>query len=512
MLSLVVLSASFLLLWAGRVVFNVWKLRKSVGSSPVDYLLLGYGCIPAIVFIPAWRYIAFGKSYQLRWKHKIFHELKTDVYPLISILSPAQNYTVQIADVNAAKEVTTYRSRFPKPMEFYRHLTFYGKNIVAAEGDDWKKYRKVCAPAFNDRNNKLVWEAAIRIMDDLFRDVWEHKDEVEVPHIVDTTVLIALFVIGEAGFGEKLTWKNDVVAPPGFKYTVKEALHVVSRHLIYKVILPNWAYKLSKSLADIDLAFKEMGMYMQEMIRERSTGEKSSGRHDLMTALVENNVTLPADDPNRLTDQELMGNVFIFMLAGHETAAHTLGFAFAFLALYPEEQKKLYDHIKSVIPEGHTPTYEDMPKLTRCLAFINETLRHFPPIIELPKKAQEDTVLHTTNHYGEKVSVPIPKGGCISVNIPATHHNPKYWDDCDSFNPDRFLGEWPREAFLSYSAGPRSCLGRKFFETEAIAVLTSTLLQYEVFLKEEPQFAHETFEQRKARILNVKCEVADPDI
>jgi hypothetical protein len=49
-----------------------------------------------------------------------------------------------------AQEVTTSRARFPKPVEQYRPLIFFGHNIIASEGEEWKKYRKISAPAFSD--------------------------------------------------------------------------------------------------------------------------------------------------------------------------------------------------------------------------------------------------------------------------------------------------------------------------------------------------------------------------
>jgi cytochrome P450 len=63
------------------------------------------------------------------------------------------------------------------------------------------------------------------------------------------------------------------------------------------------------------------------------------------------------------------------------------------------------------------------------------------------------------------------------------------------------LGDWPRDAFVPFSVGARACLGRKFFETEAVAILTLLISRYKIEVKEEPQFASETFEEKKARIL-----------
>jgi len=182
-----------------------------------------------------------------------------------------------------------------------------------------------------------------------------------------------------------------------------------------------------------------------------------------------------------------------------------LCFAFALLAFHPEEQEKLFEQIKSLLPEDRLPTYEEMPLYTYSVAVFNETLRLFPPVINIPKISVEDTVLTVGNAFGEKRTVPIPKDTRISINTPGLHYNPRYWKDPESFKPSRFLeSDWPRDAFLPFSAGARACLGRKFFETEGIAVLTMLVSKYKISLKEEPEFAGETMEQRKERIFRNK--------
>jgi cytochrome P450 len=188
-----------------------------------------------------------------------------------------------------------------------------------------------------------------------------------------------------------------------------------------------------------------------------------------------------------------------------QTTAHTLCFTFALLALYPDEQEKLYQHIKKTIPEGEEPTYEQMPLLTYSNAVFYETLRMFPPVIGIPKVAAEDTSLRTQNAKGESITIPVPKGTDITIVTAALHYNPRYWKDPHQFNPSRFLdNDWPRDAFLPFSGGARACIGRKFFETEGIAILTLLVRNFKITVKDEPQFANETFDQRKARVLSAR--------
>ncbi|KAF9555383.1 cytochrome P450 [Agrocybe pediades] len=492
----------FILSFAGiyvvRKALEYWRTLRSVQNFPGVRSLVSPRSALGLV-MPKIKGINQGRRFLFENKYRIFEKIGIDVYYSITAL-PEPKALLIMADPALIKEVTHSRARFPKPAHMYRAISFYGTNIVASEGEEWKKYRKISAPAFSDRNNKLVWEETVKIVNGLFSEVWAGRDVIDVDHCVDLTLPIALFVIGAAGFGRGISWKEDAVIPPGHTMTFKEALHLVTTDFLVKVLVPPWAMSLTARLRKAELAFEELRKYMIEMIRERENADKIE-RDDLFSSLLAANRDI---DSVALTDTELTGNIYVFLVAGHETTAHTLCFTFALLALYQDEQEKLFEHIKSVL-KGRTPTYEDMPALTYAMAVYNETLRMFPPVVSIPKISAEDTSLMATNVNGEKIPVPIPKGTNIALNTAGLHYNSRYWKDPHSFKPERFLGDWNRDAFLPFSGGARACLGRKFFETEGIAILTMIISQYKITVKEEPQFSGETFEDRKARILSAKA-------
>ncbi|OJT02987.1 Cytochrome P450 4X1 [Trametes pubescens] len=403
-----------------------------------------------------------------------------------------------------AGDVIGARARFPKPLGPYKVLLTFGPNLVASEGDEWKRQRKLVAPAFSEKNNKLVWDETVRIIYDLFDNVWGTQDTVIVDNITDLTVPITLLVIGVAGFGRRITWNEDAVAPEGHNITFKDALNVVSRNLFLQVLFPHWLLKWgTSSMRRFYASYKELGQYMQEIIDARRSGEVKEERHDLFSSLLDANEGL-IESGEKLSDIGLMGNVFIFMVAGYETSAHTLAYAFILLALYPDEQEKLYQAIKTTLSDDRTPEYHEFSSFAYSMAVFNETLRLFPPVITIPKQSAEDTSFTTTNAAGEKRTIPVPKGTYVTVHTPGLHNNPKYWVDPDAFKPERFLTDYPRDAFLPFSGGPRGCIGRGFSETESIAALTVIISRYRVEVRDEPQFAGETFEQRKARLLRSK--------
>ncbi|KAF5362787.1 hypothetical protein D9757_011011 [Collybiopsis confluens] len=307
-----------------------------------------------------------------------------------------------------------------------------------------------------------------------------------------------------AAFGRRISWKDEEV-PPGHDMSFKDAIHEVSAGAIIKVLVPKWAMGLT--------AYTRR-KHMLEMIALRRNAEKKEEKSDLFTNLLD----ASADDPT-FTVRDLTGNIFMFLVAGHETTGHTLCFTLALLALYPDQQEILYQHIKSIIPDGRLPGYEEMSQFTQSMAVFYETLRMFPSVNVVPKHSAEDTSLTLDNAAGEKYILPIPQGTHLAISIVGMHYNPRYWKDPEEFRPARFLDpDWPRDAFLPFSGGlipppppppppppsPHHFVINRFAEIEAVATLTMLVSKYKIEVKEEPQFANETFEQRKARVLASK--------
>jgi cytochrome P450 len=115
--------------------------------------------------------------------------------------------------------VVSNRPAFPKPVEVYELLSLFGTNIIATEHDEWRKHRKVASPAFNERNNALVFHETTRIVMDLFQMWQEHGngDVVVIPDMTDVTFELALQVIASAAFGYNIAWKDEGKVPIGHR-------------------------------------------------------------------------------------------------------------------------------------------------------------------------------------------------------------------------------------------------------------------------------------------------------
>ncbi|PPQ79631.1 hypothetical protein CVT25_003216 [Psilocybe cyanescens] len=509
------LALSFVIIYATRKFLAFREAVRLIQDHPGPRLVLS----PLIgTFLPKIKYFTAGSNHAYEDRHEKFAAAGWDIY---------------------VTEVTNSRARFPKPVHHYGVLSFYGDNIVASEGEQWKKYRKICKLiefwAFDlfelipISRSALVWDETVDVVRGLCDDHWEGRKVIEVDNFVDISLSVRPDIINStpdayilfSGFGKKISWKDDAEPPAGHLMTFKESMRIVTADIMFKIACPGWMMSLTKRLRRARLAFKELRSYMVEMIEERQKSQKTE-HHDLFTGLLRENDH--AVDFSTLTEDELIGNVYVFLVAGHEVSTgHTLAFTFALLALYPDEQEKLLEQIRSVIPEGHDPKYRDMNLLTYATAVMYESMRMYPVLNHIPKTSIEDTTLVATNSNGDKITVPVPKGTDINILAAGLHYNPRYWEDPHSFRPARFLKDWPRDAFFPFSAGARACLGKKyvvhkfmeyqyisspyfnvifrFFETEAVATLAMLVSRYKITIKEEPQFAGETFEQRKTRVM-----------
>ncbi|OJA09560.1 hypothetical protein AZE42_01136 [Rhizopogon vesiculosus] len=383
-----------------RAVQFCLDLRRLLRS--IDYLP-GYRTVfsSTTVFgnlLPRIPLLALGRAHSWRLKHAPFAERGLDIISAVSFW-PKPVGNIYIADVQAIKDIIWSRGLFPKPLSQYAVLKVFGSNIVASEGDEWKRHHKVVARAFSERNNRLVWDATTQIMLELFDTVWIGKDEVVVDHAVDLTLQIGLFVIGAAGFGRHISWKDDAVIPPGHQLTFKDALLTTSHDLFIKLLVPRWAMGFTKRFRRARLESDELQRYLTEMIQERKGFQLKEDDEDLLSSLLAaNNDENLWKDEVKLNDSELIGNIFILII--DETVSHSLAFALALLALYPDKQEELYQQIKRVLPDGRIPTYDDIPSLSYSSAVFNEALRMFPPVTNVPKSSAENTTFTITDVNG----------------------------------------------------------------------------------------------------------------
>jgi len=156
-----------------------------------------------------------------------------------------------------------------------------------------------------------------------------------------------------------------------------------------------------------------------------------------------------------LTDDEILGNSFVFILAGHETAANTLHFSMLYLAMNWSSQARLQKDLDEIFGDRPVSAWDydhDVPKLFESMAgaVMNEELRLIPPVIGIPKCTAKTSPQPMTVN-GKRIVVPADSH--VTLSTAAVHRNPRYWPtmcgpsasdaeierDLDSFKPERWL-------------------------------------------------------------------------
>ncbi|EIM88975.1 cytochrome P450 [Stereum hirsutum FP-91666 SS1] len=246
---------------------------------------------------------------------------------------------------------------------------------------------------------------------------------------------------------------------------------------------------------------------MQKQVRERKaalTDTDGQERSDVFSLLVRAN---EEDGKFTLDADELIGNVFGLLFAGHETTAHVLAATLGFLAIYPDMQQEVYEEIVNVVGLERDTSFDDFNNLEKVLSVFYEALRLYPPGYLMIRQATEDTILTIPNAQGEEgtCTIAIQEGAEVVVDMVGVHYNPRHFPEPNKYKPSRWYGNLQDlEAMTAFSIGPRACIGRKFAAIEAVCFLTLLLRDWRVEPAPSSMKPGETGEEWKERMMDAK--------
>ncbi|MFK8032153.1 MAG: cytochrome P450, partial [Gammaproteobacteria bacterium] len=198
--------------------------------------------------------------------------------------------------------------------------------------------------------------------------------------------------------------------------------------------------------------------------------------NDIVSAVI---AARDADSGEPFTRDELIDQIGVFFLAGHETTASVLTWIFYILSVRPDVCQRMRREIDDVVGDGEV-AIEHVKRLSYVRNVFREALRLYPPITFIPRVAAEATTIGKFR---------VKKGAMIMISPWTAHRNSKLWQNADRFDPDRFDkgdGEEDRGAFMSFGLGPRVCVGAAFATIESGLILARLVRRYD-FLIENPQ-------------------------
>ncbi|WP_202702252.1 cytochrome P450 [Flavobacterium sp. UGB4466] len=333
---------------------------------------------------------------------------------------------------------------------------YLGKGLLTVDGDFWLKQRRLIQPAFHKQKmNQLVENMNETIVSEL-----KELEEEKCIDLFPVMSELAFNVVAKSLFHLSISEEklNRI------KYIIEEVQHF----LIKEIRLPHkaWWFSVSGQVAKhLELA-EENNRIIQEIIDERTTSGEPV--NDLLQLLLE---TRYEDTGEGMSVKQLIDEIKILFIAGHETSANALTFTLYLLGRNPEIQQKVLDEILEI--EAQTENVvEQLQKMTYLNAVINEAMRLYPPAWITDRQNVEDD---TIGPYHLK------KGTLIGVSFYELHRNPKYWENPEEFIPERFLGEQKKHSmqyFYPFGAGPRMCIGAGFAIYEMCLTVAHIVKKY----------------------------------
>lgn len=465
--------------------------------------------------LPTWVYdrlslTIFGHEFREKLKSYELYAAPQGNSQTYVLLTPGR-YEVSTRDPEVVTEI------FKRPRDFVCHeltklfMSRFGHNVLTSDGDSWSRQRKIVASTINEKISKVVFEESLKQTDGLIDEVIDDGLEGETNGMFDMMKKIAINVLSGASMGASVEWNdNDNGKPkPGYKLTYIEAVKVVIDAVAGPIILPKWflehypsslpGHKFMKSLAH---AFDEFPIHTKNLLdRER---QRSAAGDETRNSIVSQLVAASEAESKGaldLTEEEQIGNLFIFTAAGFDTTANTLAFSLVLLARYPAWQDWLYEEIKEIIPDGDNTDLgyaTAFPKATRILACMLETLRQYPPVVHISRQTNVEQVINTSQG-----TIRFPGQSTVYIDIPALHLEPTVWrninlgpgesaseDDEARFRPSRWIvtaddGSQsiftpPRGTYCPWSGGPRICPGQKMAQVEYTAIFLKLFKKYRI--------------------------------
>jgi len=348
---------------------------------------------------------------------------------------------------------------FPKSNRIREGLTpLLGQSVFVTNGETWKRQRRIIDPAFEGGRLRdtfpAMWSAGQNAIARLGAQADGQPTEIEVE-----TSHAAADVIFRTLFSIPIEHHLATQVFDAFR-AHQRAQPVVNLGAFLP--LPKWFPRFhSRETRRTALQIRAL---ITELTRERQTAiREGRAPDDLATKIMTNSDPVTGQ---QFAADEMVDQVAIFFLAGHETSASALAWALYLLALYPEWQDRLAAEAQTAMAQGEFG-FSDMSKLKTSRDVFRETLRLYPPVPMMVREAA------CPEKFRDRK---VPKGSQIVLSPWHLHRHERLWDDPDGFDPGRFVTQngraCLRQAYMPFSAGQRVCTGAGFAMIEGPLLLS----------------------------------------
>ncbi|MCW5573288.1 MAG: cytochrome P450 [Steroidobacteraceae bacterium] len=382
---------------------------------------------------------------------RLFGELG-DIYRVYAPSRRAHTWLSNHPDDIKRVLVSNHRN-YVKGIGFDRVRILLGNGIVTSDGELWRRQRYMMQPMFH-RRVLTQYGRMINEANDRFLAGWAAQAaRGERVNVTNDMSALALEVILRALFGTDL---DVLAAQPGgnpFDIFTDES----ARDL-------KFAYR-----------FRQLTRQIAQLIERRRT-EPPESHFDFLGMLM---AARDRETGQGMTEREMIDEVTTLIVAGHETTANTLNWAWYLISQHPQIEAKMHAEIDAM-PEEEAPALARIEELKYTKNVLDETLRLYPPVWVFSRRAVGADVL---SGYA------LPAGTDLLLSPYHLHRHPRYWKAPEEFHPERFDAEHeaerPRFAYMPFSAGPRHCIGEAFSFFEMLIHLSKVGRRYRLRFEHE---------------------------
>uniref|UniRef100_A0A023GNE0 Putative cytochrome p450 cyp3/cyp5/cyp6/cyp9 subfamily n=1 Tax=Amblyomma triste TaxID=251400 RepID=A0A023GNE0_AMBTT len=361
-------------------------------------------------------------------------------------------------------------------------------SLLYNTGEKWKKVRSVVNPSFSSTKMKLMTRTIVGCCETTLQVINDHVADGKAVNITKLFKGLSLDVISKCALAWEVGCQGDPNDPLlKVVRSVAEDTEVTLVEGALKIPAFRSALRWVFPFTPISKIYCELLERLRRIIHLRRRGDKARTL-DMLQLLLDAQDGSGRDGCEGrklqcplISDDQLLGNCFVFLVAGYETTATAMAIAMYELAVHPEEQDAIYEEMKEALEaSGGELTYEAMQQLKRLDMFVCECLRMYPPIALITsRKCNKETVV-LGQHF--------PAGVNVMAATWQVHHDPEVWSDPFRFDPERFrdgVRAHHPGAFIPFGLGPRECLGKRFSVLEIKAAICTTLRKCKVLVCEE---------------------------
>ncbi len=376
--------------------------------------------------------------------------LRDEFGDLVSMERPNGRLAYFVNDPAEVRRILVKKhSKFNKGPGFERVKMLLGNGLIVSDGDVWRRSRTMIQPAFSRQKVHDLTDLMLNCARTLDRRWTAAVTAGDSINITEETNRFALDLIVISTFGDDATrWIDDEGNNP-FEFLSRDS---------------------ARDLAVV-MRVREVRRLLLDLIQDRR--ERTAEQHfDFMS------MYLAARDKNGqpFSDEELLDELITLVVAGFETSANTLNWAWYLLARHPEVEARVIKEAQAFMPDAAAVNFENATAMVYTQQVLEETLRLYPPVWLFTRRS---------NSEDEILDFDLPDGTDIYLSPYILHRTDRFWPNPDQFDPDRFAATDKAKKdrpYFPFSLGPRRCLGEYFSFLEMKIHLALLLPRYRMTL------------------------------